>query len=92
MFKSPEKRSQLGGYLDLFMRMYRPHKAREDTVLFPAFHTLLSPEEFDAMGETFEDQEEKLFGKGGFEKIVGEVGSLEQTLGLYELSQFTAGV
>ena len=69
--------------------MYRPHKAREDTVLFPAFHSLVSPEEFDTLGDTFEDQEEKLFGKDGFDKVVEEVGSLERMLGIHDLSQFT---
>ena len=44
--------------LQLFIRMYRPHKAREDTILFPAFHSIVSPDEFDALGDAFEDQEE----------------------------------
>ena len=37
-----------------FVRMYRPHEAREDTVLFPALHKLVSRHEYDAMGEEFE--------------------------------------
>ena len=69
--------------------MYRPHKAREDTILFPAFHAVVPPEEFDAMGDSFEDQEEKLFGKDGFEKVVGEVENLEKVIGIHELGQFT---
>src|SRR5207237_5266049 len=34
-----------------FIRMYNPHEAREDTVLFPAFRKIVSPHEFDALGE-----------------------------------------
>ena len=89
--KSAEKR-QLGQYLHLFIRMYQPHKAREDTVLFPALHFILSPAEYDSLGEAFEDKEEELFGKDGFEKVVEEVEKLEKTMGIYELSHFTANI
>jgi hemerythrin-like domain-containing protein len=87
--KRPTEKNQLCRYLQLFSRMYRPHKAREDTILFPAFHAAVPPEEFDAMGEAFEDQEEDLFGKGGFEKVVAEVEDLEKAIGIHELAQFT---
>jgi hemerythrin-like domain-containing protein len=68
--KKRDTRKQLAHDLMLFVRMYRPHKAREDTILFPAFQALIPPEEFATMGETFEDQEEELFGRDGFEKVV----------------------
>jgi len=90
--KNPEEKKQLGQYLRLFIRMYRPHKSREDTVLFPAFHSIVSSKEYDSLGESFEDKEEELFGKNGFEKIVDEVGKLEKRMGIYELSQFTPRV
>jgi hypothetical protein len=73
----------------LFIRMYRPHEAREDTVLFPAFRTVVSKKEYEALGEAFEEQEHRLFGPEGFEKIVAEVAGLEKSLGIYELSRFT---
>jgi hemerythrin-like domain-containing protein len=75
--------------LGLFVRMYRPHKAREDTVLFPAIHSLVSAKEYDSLGEKFEKQEDKLFGEHGFEKVVEQVAGLERSLGIYELSRFT---
>jgi hemerythrin-like domain-containing protein len=84
-----DQRRQLAQYLRLFTRMYRPHKAREDTILFPAFHTIVSPKEYGSLGDIFEDKEQTLFGKNGFEKIVEEVASLEKRMGIYELSQFT---
>jgi hemerythrin-like domain-containing protein len=85
----PGGRQQVADSMLLFIRMYRPHKAREDTVLFPAFHRLLSPAEFDRLGEVFEERERKLFGPNGFENVVGQVAGLEKTLGIYELDQFT---
>ncbi len=87
--KKSGSREHLRQYLLSFIRMYRPHKAREDTILFPAFHSVISPKEFDSLGDIFEQQEEKLFGEGGFEKIVEEVGSLEKILRIHELSEFT---
>jgi hemerythrin-like domain-containing protein len=90
--KDPAGKRQLAHYMGLFIRMYRPHKAREDTVLFPAFHSLVSPKEYASLGEAFEDKEEDLFGANGFEKIVQEVEQLEKTIGIYELSNFTATI
>ena len=72
-----------------FTTMYRPHAAREDTVLFPAFNTLVSSRERYTLGEQFEDKENEQFGRGGFGKTVARVAAIEKSIGLYELSQFT---
>jgi len=72
-----------------FLRMYRPHEAREDTVLFPAFRTIVSAHEYDALGDDFEKKEDELFGDEGFFKVVDQVAQLEKKLGIYELAQFT---
>jgi hemerythrin-like domain-containing protein len=72
-----------------FVRMYSPHEAREDTVLFPALRQIVSKQEFGALGEDFEKKEHQLFGEGGFEKMVDRVASIEKTLGIYDLAQFT---
>jgi hemerythrin-like domain-containing protein len=83
------ERSKLADAMRLFIRMYRPHEAREDTVLFPAFRSLVSKKEYEDLGDAFEEKEHRLFGKDGFEKIVAEVAGLEKELGIYELSRFT---
>ncbi len=90
--KTSGEKTELAKSLGLFVRMYRPHKAREDTVLFPAFHAIVSEKEFDSLGDLFEDEEQKLFGKNGFEKVVEEVAALEKKFGIYELSGFTPKV
>jgi hemerythrin-like domain-containing protein len=72
-----------------FNTMYRPHEAREDTVLFPAFRKIVSRHEYDSLGEDFEKNEQKLFGKDGFESMVEKVSGLERSLSIYELAQFT---
>lgn len=75
--------------LTSFNTMYRPHEAREDTVLFPAFRKIVSSHEYDSLGEEFEKNEHKLFGKGGFETMVDKVAAIEKNLGIYDLAQFT---
>ena len=79
----------MGTALAAFIRMYRPHEAREDTVLFPAFRKLVSKNEYDSLGEEFEKNEHKLFGEDGFEMMVEKVSAIEKQSGIYELSQFT---
>jgi len=87
--RNAQDRAKLGDALRLFVRMYEPHEAREDTVLFPAFRRLVSPNEYASLGEDFEKKEHDLFGEDGFEKNVDEVARIEKVLGIYELTQFT---
>ena len=84
-----DETKKLIGLLTDFSVMYRPHEAREDTVLFPAFRKIVSQHEYDSLGEEFEDNEHKRFGKDGFETMVNRVADIEKQLGIYELSQFT---
>jgi len=86
---SNAKDTRLVDPVSQFIRMYRPHAAREDTVVFPAFHKVVSEKDFDSIGEQMEQQEEKLFGEGGFAKIVEAVAEEERALGIYELYRFT---
>jgi len=88
-FKLVSGGDKLADSLRAFLRMYRPHEAREDTVLFPAFRSVVSPHEYDALGEDFEKKEDDLFGEDGFFKIVDQVAQLERRLGIYDISQFT---
>lgn len=87
--KNARDSSKLIDALRLFVRMYEPHEAREDTVLFPAFRKIVSPNEYDSLGDAFESKEHELFGEDGFEKNVEEVATIEKLLGIYELAQFT---
>ena len=90
--KRADDRKTLVESLHWFLRMYEPHAAREDTVLFPAFHDLVSPREYDRLGEEFEKKEQKLFGTDGFERVVEQIATIEKSLGIYDLGQFTPRV
>ena len=91
-FKSAENRQKLIQACRSFIRMYRPHEAREDTVLFPALRTILKPKEVENLGERMEEDEQKVLGKEGFEKAVAQVADIEKKLGIYDLKQFTPRV
>lgn len=82
----------LANYLQLYIRIFRPHEAREDTVLFPAFKKLLPPEEYAKLGDLFEEREHQLFGIDGFQQIVNKVAEIEKSLDIYNLSEFTQGL
>jgi hemerythrin-like domain-containing protein len=90
--KDAGQRANLRHALYQFVRMYEPHEAREDTVLFPAFRKIVSKHEYGALGEAFEKQENELFHGDGFEKNVDAVARLEKELGIYDLAQFTPSV
>jgi hemerythrin-like domain-containing protein len=87
--RDPDDRAKLAQSLRHFVRMYRPHEAREDTVLFPELRRIVSAHEFDALGEQFETNEHKQFGADGFELYRDKIAGLEKQLGIYDLAQFT---
>ena len=84
-----DQRKKLAGTLRSFSRMYRPHEAREDTVLFPALAKIVSHHELHELGEQFEDKEHELFGKEGFEGVVAQIAVIEQAFDLHDLAKFT---
>lgn len=88
-FGKGDNQRQLSAAVRQFIRMYRPHEAREDTVLFPTFRKIVSPARIKELGEQFEKEEDRLFGDEGFEKTVDQVAAIEKQLGIYELGQFT---
>jgi hemerythrin-like domain-containing protein len=87
--KNEDRLRDLSQTLESFLRMYRPHEAREDTVLFPEFKKIVSSHEYASLGDDFEKKEDELFGDDGFFKVVDQVAVLEKKLGIYNLDQFT---
>jgi len=88
-FVKADNRQEMVTAIRAFIRMYRPHEAREDTVLFPALHNIVPAKKLKELGEQFEKEEDRLFGEEGFEKTVDQVAGIEKQLGIYDLSQFT---
>jgi hemerythrin-like domain-containing protein len=88
-FTKKENQHELVAATEAFIRMYRPHEAREDTVLFPTLRKIVSAKKIKELGEQFEKEEDRLFGEEGFEKTVDHVAAIEKQLGIYDLGQFT---
>jgi hemerythrin-like domain-containing protein len=87
--KGADDRARLAEHMKAFIRMYEPHEAREDTVLFPAVHELVSSNEYDSFGEAMERNERRTFGGDGFDMAVDRVTELEKKFGIFDLAQFT---
>jgi len=76
--------------LDGMILMYRHHTAREDTLVFPAWKDALTAQQYDELGDRFEDIEKQQFGHDGFADAVREIGAIEAELGIADIAQFTA--
>jgi hemerythrin-like domain-containing protein len=87
--KTADDRQKLARDLRAFIRMYAPHAAREDTVLFPALHVIIPRQEYEALGERFVEIEHKTFGGSGFYIYLDYVTAFEKSLAIYDLVQFT---
>jgi hemerythrin-like domain-containing protein len=88
--KSEATRKPLAEALQQFIRMYEPHAAREDTVLFPAFRALVGDKELARLQDVFEDKE-KALPHGGFEQMVDAVAGIERAFGIADLARVTPG-
>lgn len=70
--------------------MYRNHAAREDTIVFPAWKKTMTGPQLDELSEKFEDIEHEQFGEDGFDEAVDQIAAIEGSLGLADITQFTA--
>lgn len=80
---------QISAAMAAFVRMYQPHEAREDTVVFPRFRAISTPDQLDQLGVTFAELQRQQLGPNGFAAYVAKVTAIEQSLGIYDLNQFT---
>ncbi|HEY1288773.1 MAG TPA: hemerythrin domain-containing protein [Burkholderiales bacterium] len=83
-------RDPLAKALDALVLMYQHHTAIEDTVVFPAWKNALADSEYKELSDQFEELEQKMFGRDGFEDAVNRVAAIESSLGLSDLASFTA--
>jgi hemerythrin-like domain-containing protein len=80
----------LAEVLNGFIRMYENHAATEDTIIFPAWKESVTDDQYKELSEKFEDIEHEQFGEDGFEDAVKQIGEIETSVGLADISQFTA--
>lgn len=80
----------LASALEAFARMYEPHAAYEDTIVFQAWRGSLSPKQLDEAGDQFEDIEKAAFKGDGFDLAVDQIAAIEAALKLHDLARYTA--
>lgn len=80
----------LADALAAMARMYEPHAAWEDTVIFPAWKKTQSKSRLDDLAEKFEEIEHERFGEDGFDDALARIARIERALGLADLSAYTA--
>ena len=80
---------QVSAAMTAFVRMYQPHEAREDTVVFPRFRAISTPDQLNQLGATIADLQRQQFGPNAFTDYVAKVAAIEQGLGIYDLNRFT---
>ncbi|MBV9995282.1 MAG: hemerythrin domain-containing protein [Caulobacteraceae bacterium] len=76
--------------LESFARMYEPHAAYEDTIVFQAWRASLSKQQLAEAAEQFEDIEKTAFHGDGFDLAVREIEDIEKALRVHGLARYTA--
>ncbi len=84
-----EQRQAMIDAMQASITLYGPHAAREDTNIFPTLRSLMTPNEFEELGETLEKAETAKFGGDGFEKMAKRVEQIEKRIGTDDLAQVT---
>lgn len=82
-------RSRVVDSVKAFVRMYEPHEAREDTVVFPAYRASRTSEQLQSDGEAFDQLATEAFGPTPLSTVVAQVANIERSLGIANLGQFT---
>ncbi len=84
-----EKRRTLSAAIHQFGRMYRAHSHREDTVLFPAIHEVVTPKAYEKLNRSLQSEGGGMLGEGGFGEAVQKLAGIEEALGIGDLAAFT---
>jgi hemerythrin-like domain-containing protein len=74
-----------------YTRMFRPHIARENTVVFPSLREVMTPAEYQEFSNKVNALENKML-PASLSDILAELVAIETALGIADLSSFTAVV
>ena len=88
--KSRDVRLELAGLMRMFLRMYRPHALREDTVVFPELHRMLSETQYQELSTRIQTLEKAMVHNDDLNDIVKRLDQIEIALGIHDLTSFTA--
>lgn len=80
---------KLTDYCTAISRMYRPHMAWEQTIVFPTFYDIVSMEYVRDIQKEMEAEEQQILGDTGFRGLVGRLSEIEKEVGTYDLRNYT---
>jgi hemerythrin-like domain-containing protein len=82
-------RDALATAMGLFVRMYEPHEAWEDTVVYPALRQSTPQHTLDELAERFAELENKQYGDAALAQLLQRVQGIEEQLDIGNLADFT---
>ncbi len=68
--------------LQLFIKLYRAHSAREDTIIFRKLRDFIEVDKFKEISKIMDEEEDKKFGEHAYDKILKKIIIVEQSIGL----------
>lgn len=86
---SVSAQDELSPLLKSFTRMFRPHIARENTVVFPLLREIMTPSEYQEFSNKVTTLESKML-PASLSDILAELVKIETALAITDLSTFTA--
>ena len=89
--QTSSKKESLAKFCRAYSRMFRPHAAREDTVVYPALRKVMSADEFVEFSDKVHRLETKMQAVD-IENIVKEIQSIEKALGIDDLAYYSARI
>jgi hemerythrin-like domain-containing protein len=81
-------RRDLAELVRAFVKMYRPHAAREDTVLYPALRCNLEPDRYTEFKNRVEHLESAMK-ESRLDTVLSRIEEIEKALDLFDLANFT---
>ncbi len=82
-------RAALASDIAAFVRMYEPHEAWEDTVVYPALRAVTAQRTLDELAERFAELENRQYGDSALTAILQRVAGVEDELGIGDIAAFT---
>lgn len=82
-------RASLQRYLNLFLAMYAPHEAWEDTIAFPALRAVTPPETLNRLADRIAELQAAQYGDNGYAQILDSVATIERQLDISDIAAFT---
>jgi hemerythrin-like domain-containing protein len=73
-------------------RMYRPHMSWEQSIVFPVFYDIVTPDYIKKIQKEMEAEERKMLGDTGFRGLVGRLSEIEKQAGTYDLHSYTPAI